>query len=147
MMADPVAEWTAELAIRADSAESRRASAWLRVSGEARGVPEDCLTRLDHCMDEALANVIAYGGPGARESDIAICLEVRCDAGLNVAAVHISDAGVAFDPTSAPAAVRPGSLAEAQPGGLGIQMMRSYADRIGYTRSGERNHLTFMVTW
>ncbi len=146
-MADPVAEWTAELAIRADSAESRRASNWLRATGEAHGVPEDCLARLDHCMDEALANVFAHGGPDARESDIAICLEVRWDAGLKVAAVNISDSGVAFDPTSVPAAARPGSLAEAQPGGLGIPMMRSYADRIGYTRSGERNHLTFMVTW
>ena len=147
MMAAPVAEWTAELAIRADSAETRRASAWLRVTGEARGVPGECINRLDHCMDEALANVIAHGGPGAREADIAICLEVRCDAGLNVAALHISDAGFAFDPTSAPTAARPGSLAEAQPGGLGIPMMRSYAERIGYTRTGERNHLTFMVTW
>ncbi len=146
-MAAPLADWTAELAIRADNAESRRASEWLRANGESRGVPEECITRLDHCMDEALANVIAHGGPLAREAAIAICLEVRRDAGLNVAAVNISDAGIAFDPTSAPLAARPDSLAEAEPGGLGIPMMRSYADRIGYTRSGERNHLTFMVTW
>jgi len=147
MTATPVAEWTAELSIRADIAETRRAARWLRVSGEAGGVPEECVTRLDHCMEEALANVVAHGGPGARAADIAIRLEVRCDAGMSAAVLNISDAGCAFDPTRAPVPARPGSLAEARPGGLGIQMMRSYADRIGYARTAERNHLAFMVTW
>lgn len=147
MTGTPLAELTAELSILADSAEARRASEWLRASGQAHGVPEECIGRLDHCMDEALANVVAHGGPGARESDIVVGLEVRRDAGLNVAVLSISDAGVAFDPTRAAVAARPGSLAEAQPGGLGIPMMRSYAERIGYTRAGERNHLTFMVSW
>lgn len=147
MTGAPLAEPTVELAIRADSAETRRASVWLRASGQAHGVPEERIDRLDHCMDEALANVVAHGGAGAREADVVIGLEVRREAGLNMAVLSISDAGVAFDPTSAPVAARPGSLAEARPGGLGIPMMRSYADRIGYARAGERNHLTFMVSW
>ena len=147
MTGAPLAEPTAELAIRADSAESRRAAEWLWTSGQANGVPEECIARLDHCMDEALANVVAHGGPGARASDIVVGLEVRRDAGLNMAILSINDAGVAFDPTRAAVAARPGSLAEAQPGGLGIPMMRSYAERIVYTRIGDRNHLRFMVSW
>lgn len=146
-MVDPLTEQRVELAIRAESAEMRRASSWLRNLALSQGVPEDCIVRLDHCMDEALANVIAHGGPRAREADILIVLQLGIEAGRNTAVLGITDAGIAFDPTRAAVAPRPGSLAEARPGGLGIPMMRSYAERIGYTRAGERNHLTFMVTW
>lgn len=103
--------------------------------------------RLEHSMDEALANVIAHGGPGAREAAIEISVEVRRDAGLSVATITIVDSGIAFDPTSAQVEARPASLADANPGGLGLLMMRSYADHIGYARTGKCNQLTFMVSW
>jgi anti-sigma regulatory factor (Ser/Thr protein kinase) len=38
-------------------------------------------------------------------------------------------------------------LAEAQPGGLGLSMLRSYSDHLAYRREAGRNQLTLTVRW
>jgi anti-sigma regulatory factor (Ser/Thr protein kinase) len=138
---------TAELSIRAESGEARRAAAWLEQSCAASGVPAEHLARLDHCLDEALANVVAHGGAGARAAPVLLRLGVHSAHDFSEAAVTVTDAGNPFDPLAAPPAARPASLAEAEPGGLGVVMLRSYADRLSYRHHDGRNHLTFAVRW
>ena len=46
-----------EMTIRADLSDARRASEWLESTALAESVPMDRIVRLDHCLDEALANV------------------------------------------------------------------------------------------
>lgn len=73
---DPVANFS----IRVDSSEARRASTWLDEAGSARGIPADPLLRLDLCVTEALANVIAHGGAGPHNSGLsAIRLSVSTE--------------------------------------------------------------------
>ena len=43
--------------------------------------------------------------------------------------------------------LRPLSLEEATPGGLGLLMMRKFSDDLTYERSGGRNHLSIIVRW
>jgi len=146
-MTASVAEFVAELSIRADAAEARRASIWLEKTGVECGVPAEQLGRLDHCLDEALANVIAYGGASARSSAIFLQFRVRRDPRGCEATVTVSDAGTAFDPLAVRLEPRPQTLAETEPGGLGLILMRNFADRLSYRHSEGRNHLTFTVHW
>lgn len=130
-----------------DSSEAWRASAWLGEAGPARGIPAEPLSRLDLCLTEALANVIDHGGAGTRANPIHLRLEVQSSGSGGEAAITVSDAGIAFDPLSAPPRPRPRTLAEAEPGGLGLAMLREFADALDYSYSEGRNHLTIRVRW
>ena len=106
--------------------------------------------RLDHCLDEALANVISHGGPdGAGGIGGALQLGVRRGRGICTADLLIVDEGLEFDPSVLPGGPmpKPASLAEANPGGLGLAMIRSFSDDLSYRRSDGRNHLTISVSW
>ena len=136
-----------DFSIRADSGEVPRASVWLGEAGAARGIPADPLSRLDLCLTEALSNVIDHGGAGTGASPISLRLAVRSGESGGEASVTVSDEGVAFDPMTAPLRPRPKSLAEAEPGGMGLIMLRQLADALDYSYSGGRNRLTIHVRW
>ena len=139
----------AELTIRGDTWDARRASVWLASVALAQNVPREQIVRLDHCLDEALANVIAHGGPTALASPVRLQFGVRRSEGMCTAELAVADAGVAFDPSTYPPepTQRPASLAEAKPGGLGLLMIRDFSDDLRYRRSEGRNHLTITVSW
>ena len=148
-MAAPGATSPAEFSITADTAGARQASSWLESEATVQGVPREQLLRLDHCLDEALANVLAHGGASARETSILLQFYVRRSAAGFAAELTLIDSGVPFDPCSAPPRERHamGRLSEVQPGGLGLVMMRSFSDSLRYRHSEGRNHLTFSVRW
>jgi len=104
--------------------------------------------RLDHCLDEALANVIRHGGPAALSSPVHLQFGVRRGAGACTAELSVSDGGVPFDPsTREDFAPHSTSLADAVPGGLGLRLIRNFSDNLSYHHSQGRNHLTITVGW
>ena len=137
----------AQLTIRADTQETRRASTWLAAAAGAHRVPAEAAIRLDHCLDEALANVIAHGGAAARSAPVALHFAVRRTRGACTAELTLLYEGVAFDPSGHEPPSRPANLAEAQLGGLGLQMLRHFSDAIEYGRSEGRNRLMITVNW
>jgi serine/threonine-protein kinase RsbW len=147
-MSLPAAQPPAALTIRADMWEARRASSWLESAALAQNVPREQVVRLDHCLDEVLANVIRHGGPTALASPVHLQFGVRRGSGECTAELSVSDAGVAFDPsTFAAVAPHPASLVDARPGGLGLLLIRNFSDELSYRHGQGRNHLTITVNW
>ncbi|MFO1312798.1 MAG: ATP-binding protein [Burkholderiales bacterium] len=148
-MQGPLHAPCAQLTIRAETRETRNASAWLESAALGEGVPSEQLSRLDHCLDEALANVITHGLRGNAEASILLQLAVQRGAERCCADLVIVDEGMAFDSTAASDGplTRPASLAEANVGGLGLAMMKSFSDELRYHRADGRNHLTIRVVW
>ena len=148
-MTGSVRQARAELTIRADSREARRASAWLETAAAREGVPPDQVVRLDHCLDEALANVISHGGPDAVSASVVLQLAIHRGRGICTAELVIVDHGLPFDPSVLPGGPtpKPASLAEATIGGLGLAMIRSFSDELRYRRNDGCNHLTISVSW
>lgn len=142
-----VSPWFDELTIGADGAEVRRASEWLVAICRQRDVPQAPVERLELCLNEVLANVIAHGGRSALAAPVRLLLEVGIDQDCSKASVTVSDAGVAFDPLSVPKKALPKSLAEASPGGLGLMVIRRCSDWLHYRHEGGHNHLTFGARW
>lgn len=138
---------TSALEIRAVVPDVRVASDWLANWGALHQVPPDQINRLDLCLNEALANVISYGSESAKTQPVLLNMWVESMESEGNAAVTVSDAGPAFDVTEAPIHERPHSLAEAEPGGLGLLMIRSFSDTLSYRRTNDRNELTFSVSW
>jgi serine/threonine-protein kinase RsbW len=135
------------LAIAASGNEIRRACEWLTTLLRRRDVPDRQVERLELALHEVLANVLDHGGSAARAEPISICIDVRAQATTGEAHVEVSDAGIPFDPTGAPEHIPAKTLAEAQPGGLGLPMIRRSCDWMSYRRDGGRNHFMFGARW
>lgn len=137
----------AELDIQPQDAEVRHASDWLHVQAARMRIPADPAERLDLCLNEALANVFTHGGPGVMSAPVRIRLEHRDTGTGGEARIVVIDAGRPFDPSTAAIGPRPDSLDDAEPGGLGLLMIRGYADDLHYRHEAGRNHLRFAVRW
>jgi anti-sigma regulatory factor (Ser/Thr protein kinase) len=103
--------------------------------------------RLLLCLDDALANTLAHGGPTALSNPIQLRFEMHDEPDSRTASVTLSDAGIAFDSVSAPEKPLPTSLDDALPHGRGLQMIRASASVLRYRREDGRNHLTFGTRW
>jgi serine/threonine-protein kinase RsbW len=135
------------LALAASGDEIRRATEWLGTALRQRDVPNPQVECLELALHEVLANVLAHGGNAARAEPICICIEVREQAMTGEARVKVMDAGIPFDPTSAPAHIPAKTLAEAPLGGLGLPLIRRCSDWMSYRREGGRNHVVFGARW
>jgi anti-sigma regulatory factor (Ser/Thr protein kinase) len=89
-------------------------------------------------VEEILTNVIKHGYRG--EAGHAIGLEVAVRQGEVV--IWVEDAAPAFNPLQAAAPNLNLPLAQKQPGGLGIHLVRKVMDSLDYERAGGKNRLT-----
>jgi anti-sigma regulatory factor (Ser/Thr protein kinase) len=120
-----------------DLAELKRLAAW--IEGWARkGVSSDVSFAVQLCLEEAVANVIMYGGTS--DARLKIVIEVERNGTTLVA--RVVDNGRQFDPTQVPPPSMPASLEQAKIGDLGIHLMRSFASGMHYERRDGCNRLT-----
>jgi len=136
----------ATLAVQAEAGELRRAAAWLQAEAGARGVPAADGARLDMCLHEALANIIDHSGL-AVDATVQPAVQLLLNVQPGAATLTLVDGGRPFDPTLAAAPARQATLAETLPGGLGVGMIRSHADLLGYEYLEGRNRLAISVLW
>jgi serine/threonine-protein kinase RsbW len=135
------------LSIRPDPREVRRASTWLAERCQEQGVPEAQIQRLDLCLNEVLANLIEHAGTGVRQGGVDLELEVLCHQGAGEATLVVRDGGASFDPVTFSPGPAPRTLGEAEPGGLGLVLLRSFSDELHYRRADGRNELRIGVHW
>jgi len=103
-----------------------------------RSLPRPMHHGLRVTLEEAVMNVAMHGfAPGA-SGEIIIRSRVSPDATIFV----VEDSGRAFDPSTAPSPARPANLLDAEPGGLGLTLLRHYCADLTYERIGDRNRLT-----
>lgn len=95
--------------------------------------------RLDLVLEEILMNAVMHAFGDSPQGHV---VEVSVEAGADRIVLGFEDDGVAFDPTRAPARAPATALDSAEPGGLGVPMLRRFADDLAYRREGGRNHLT-----
>jgi len=125
------------LVLHNDLAELKRLAAW--IEGWARkGVSSDVSFAVQLCLEEAVANVIMYGGTS--DARLKIVIEVERNGTTLVA--RVVDNGRQFDPTQVPPPSMPASLEQAKIGDLGIHLMRSFASGMHYERRDGCNRLT-----
>ena len=105
------------------------------------------MARLDLCLHEALANVLAHGGDPALSDHITVELRVSLLEAEGDAQLLVQDGGAPFDPLSRIAKSAAQSLETVEPGGLGIVMIQSNADLLEYKREHGLNHLSISVRW
>lgn len=123
-----------------DLSELTRVGDWVHECIVRYGVPLRAAERLDLCSTEVVTNIMMHGyaEPGAHQ------ILLRLDRRDDHVAFEVHDDGAPFDPRLVEAPARPTSLADAEVGGWGIQLVRHFSDGWDYTRSEGRNHLTLL---
>ncbi len=121
-----------------DLSELRCLSEWIRAYGSEAGVDDAFTYHIDLCLDEAVSNIIRYGYEDGSRGTITISLE-RLDDGIRAV---VTDGGREFNPLRQPAPAVPTTLEDVPVGGLGIHLMRAFADVFEYRREDGRNIVT-----
>jgi serine/threonine-protein kinase RsbW len=97
----------------------------------------DMTDKIRLAAEEILTNIIAYAYDDGKVHTIRIELFKESD----TFQLTIRDDGKPFNPLEHPAPKRHVSLAEAAPGGLGIHLVKSFSDRLEYSRIDNTNQL------
>ena len=106
----------------------------------ARALSEPLRYRLGLIVDELVTNCIVHGACLSRGNEIRVTVEDRD----NDLLVEIIDAGQTFDPTAAtlPQCPQTGRVAV---GGVGLSLVRRFAEWAHYNRSDNHNHLRLLL--
>ena len=126
------------LVLHSEVTELDRLAGWIEGWTRRGALSPDVSFAMALCLEEAVANVIMYGGTG--DDRLEITVEVEHNAGTSV--VRIEDNGRQFDPTQVPSPPVAASLEEAKIGSVGVHLMRSFASGMHYERRNDRNRLT-----
>jgi anti-sigma regulatory factor (Ser/Thr protein kinase) len=129
------------LAIAADLGELVRVGAWAEALAERWSLPASTAFGVSLCLEEAVSNAIRHGYPeGPEGAGPGIGLSLDREPGALT--LVIEDHGIAFDPLGHATPALPGSVENAQVGGMGIHLMRKFARSLDYERRDGANRLT-----
>jgi len=115
---------------------------WVDAIAAALHLDEQTEYALRLCLEEAASNVVLHGGPGGADAGV---VGLRVVAERDALRVIVEDRCRAFDPLTVPAPERPARLEDARIGGLGIHLMRHYAQAIDYERQDGTNRLMMTI--
>lgn len=119
------------------------ATEWLGRAADHSMLDARTRLRLEMLINEALANVVMHAhADGSETGEIAVALEIATEQVV----LQIEDDGAAFDPVSATRSPASATLADAQPSGRGLTLMRHYADQLEFERKGGRNIMRAVVS-
>jgi anti-sigma regulatory factor (Ser/Thr protein kinase) len=126
------------LIVRNEIREVARAAEWVADIAREEALSPRLAFRVDLCLEEALANVVAYAFPGGGSHDVV----VRCETDADSVMLEVEDDGRAFDPLAQPPPRWPRRLADAGIGGRGVALIRHFAEESRYRREEGKNRLT-----
>lgn len=129
------------LVLASDADAVLAASAWLRALAQDERLSHDTGFRLDLCLTELVSNTVAH----AHADGAAHRIEVDIVLDPEAVSVRLADDGAPFDPFAAETAALPWCLAEAEPGGAGLRLVREFCDSASYRRDGPHNIVEFAV--
>ncbi|MCJ8143595.1 ATP-binding protein [Ancylobacter sp. A5.8] len=121
-----------------DLSEMDRLGAALDAYADAADLPARVAFNVSLAVDEFVSNAINHGYADGRRGEIAVKV-AREDGRLTLV---ICDDGDAFDPFTAPPPDLDASIEDRRIGGLGVHLVRRFADGSAYAREGGRNVVT-----
>ncbi len=130
-------ELRATLSVR--QSEIRDLSTMVEAFGDANRLPVPKVFVINLMLDELITNAVTHGSFG-EASDPKIEIHLRVD--HDVLILMIEDNGQMFDPTIDTRPDITSSLETREVGGLGLHLVKSFAERISYEFSGGKNRLT-----
>jgi serine/threonine-protein kinase RsbW len=122
------------------------AAHWVDTIAADQQLPEQLVFALQICLEELLTNIVRHGvaESGGNLSHAAmppVNVQITISTSAQGVNMTIEDDGKPFDVVNAPAHRIDQPLNEVQPGGLGIQLIKNFANSIAYERAGLGNRV------
>lgn len=105
--------------------------------GDANKLPEQQIYMINLALDELITNTVSYGLRGVSRPKIEIALQVS----ENTLVLTMEDNGQPFDPTRNTNPDLSSAVDERPVGGLGLHLIKTFADRVDYEYSDGKNRL------
>jgi anti-sigma regulatory factor (Ser/Thr protein kinase) len=105
--------------------------------GDANKLPEQQIYMINLALDELITNTVSYGLRGVSRPKIEIALQVS----ENTLVLTMEDNGQPFDPTRDTNPDLSSAVDERPVGGLGLHLIKTFADRVDYEYSDGKNRL------
>ena len=134
---------TRSLTVVAEGRCLGKATEFVRAGAREAKLPEARINELDLLLEEAIINVCRYAYPADRPGSLTLTYSIPAPGKFNL---EIADQGVAFDPLTAAAPDLTLDLEDRPIGGLGIFLLRKFANSLSYRREDGWNRLTIGVS-
>jgi anti-sigma regulatory factor (Ser/Thr protein kinase) len=125
------------LTLQNEVPEIARLTLWLCNLTERLHLTARTAYAIQLCIEEAVTNVVSYAFPPGSAHEIQIALWQEGETFV----AEVVDDGKPFDPRLYEVAAAPPDLETSRVGGLGIKLIRSFAERIDYQRADSTNRL------
>ena len=134
--------------------EIATAARWIESIAADLDLPGRLAFDMQVCLEELMSNIVRHGGvhssstsylpqaDPANSLSISITVNVRADRII----LAVEDNGRPFNVAKASAKLVDRPLEEVQPGGLGIHLIKSFADNLEYRRTEKGNRVTIEFT-
>ena len=131
-------------------ADVTAASAWVERIAASLKLPGKLTFAMQVCLEELMSNIARHGKvhpfsapfPTATDADNPLSISIDIDVLGDRIAMTIEDNERPFDVEKAPAKVVDRPLEQVQPGGLGINLIKSFSHNIEYRRTDAGNRVT-----
>lgn len=131
-----------QMVIHNEASEVVRLSQWLNETiVPALQLSAKLAFRLDLILEEALTNILDHAFDTAAPQQIIVNLDATTD----TVSVQVIDEGKPFDPLAEHQVQLPATLDESGHGGLGLHLIRSYAQTCHYQRTDRQNIFTIIL--
>lgn len=128
-----------DVTIPARLSEVRELSSMVEEFGDAAGLPDPKVFVINLALDELITNTVTHGGLDGK-ADAEIRIRMRVEDGALI--LIMDDNGQPFDPTRDTGADVTSALEERAVGGLGLHLVKTFADRVSYEFVDGLNRLT-----
>jgi anti-sigma regulatory factor (Ser/Thr protein kinase) len=128
------------------------AANWVQSITSELGLLESQAFAIQICLEELMSNIVRHGGiPSTscslNDSKNIISISITIKSLADRIIMTVEDNGCPFDVAKAPGKVIDQPLQSVQPGGLGIQLIKSFSSNLEYSRTemGNRVIVEFMA--
>ena len=128
---------TFHVSLPARLSKVRELSSMVEAFGNANGLSQQRVFVMNLALDELIANTVMHGLQDV-PTEIDITLQVHAERLV----LTIEDNGRPFDPTRGGPADVTSSLEDRAVGGLGLHLIKAFADRLSYEFVNGRNRVT-----
>ena len=140
----PDCRW--ERSFSASLSEVPAAASWFESIAAELHLPESQTFAVQVCLEELMSNIARHGSPAQHSSNPRsldpanpFLISVAVNAFEDKITLTVEDNGVPFNVAEAPTKGIDQPLHEVQPGGLGIHLIKSFADDLQYRRTSKGN--------
>jgi anti-sigma regulatory factor (Ser/Thr protein kinase) len=116
---------------------------FVRKAAREANLPDDRTGQVELIVEEIIMNLSLHAYPEGAPGDVVIAYSIPA---VGTLCVEVADRGREFDPLASSAPDLTLDLAGRPVGGLGIFLIRSFADSLAYRRDEGWNRLSFAVS-